>query len=156
MNGHPGSILVAILVTILQLSLSSVTETWQLYFGLLFVVMVMFAPMGLAGIIMAHQPVWQAGRIGRLVVPYAIGLVTFLIMGLGLVALIEMNYYMSTTYDASIPMELFGQQVSVHETIPWALAVAATVIGGYLFRLAVRGIIRSWDAVVAEIKQGGA
>jgi branched-chain amino acid transport system permease protein len=77
-------------------------------------------------------------------------------MGLGLVALIEMNYYMSTTYDASIPMELFGQKVSVHETIPWALAIAATIIGGYLFRLAIRGIVRAWDAVVAEIKQGGA
>lgn len=151
-----GPILGAILVTVLQLSLSSITETWQLYFGLLFVVMVMFAPMGLAGIIMAHQPVWQAGRMGRLVAPYAIGLVTFLIMGLGLVALIEMNYYMSTTYDASIPMELFGQKVSVHETIPWALAIAATIIGGYLFRLAIRGIVRAWDAVVAEIKQGGA
>ncbi|GGB47505.1 hypothetical protein GCM10011505_30750 [Tistrella bauzanensis] len=151
-----GPILGAILVTILQLSLSSITETWQLYFGVLFIVMVMFAPMGLAGIIALHEPIWQARRLNRLIVPYAIGLATFLLMGLGLVALIEMNYYMSTTYDASIPMELYGQEVSVQAVMPWLLAIAVTVVGGFLFRLAIRRIRHSWDGVIHDIKQEAA
>ena len=118
--------------------------------------MVMFAPMGLAGIITLHEPIWQARRLNRLIVPYAIGLATFLVMGVGLVALIEMNYYMSTTYDASIPMALFGQDVSVQAMTPWLLAIAATVIGGFLFRLAIRRIRHSWDGVIHDIKQEAA
>ena len=40
-----GPIIGAILVTWLQVMLSDITEVWQLYFGLLFVGMVMFAPL---------------------------------------------------------------------------------------------------------------
>ena len=39
-----GPVLGAILVTYLQIMLSDVTEIWQLYFGLMFIAVVMFAP----------------------------------------------------------------------------------------------------------------
>ena len=51
-----GPVLGAILVTYLQIMLSDVTEIWQLYFGLMFIAVVMFAPGGLAGLLMMHAP----------------------------------------------------------------------------------------------------
>src|SRR5207237_998010 len=55
-----GPVLGAILVTYLQIMLSDVTEIWQLYFGLLFIAVVMFAPGGLAGLLMMHAPLLRA------------------------------------------------------------------------------------------------
>ena len=60
--GHfVGPILGAVLVTYLQNMLSDVTEVWQLYFGLMFIATVMYAPGGLAGL---HHDAWAdlAGR----------------------------------------------------------------------------------------------
>src|SRR5690606_21600501 len=84
-----GPILGAILITYLSISLSNITEAWVLYFGLLFVFMVMYAPSGLAGIIMQHRPVWRAGKMGRLVVPYLVAAVPALILFFGAAAVIE-------------------------------------------------------------------
>lgn len=45
-----GPVIGAVLVTYLQVMLSDVTEIWQLYFGLLFIATVIFAPGGIAGL----------------------------------------------------------------------------------------------------------
>ena len=50
-----GPIIGAILVTSLQIMLSATSrEVWQLYFGLMFIAVVMFAPGGIAGLLMMH------------------------------------------------------------------------------------------------------
>ncbi len=56
-----GPILGAILVTYLQLGLTDVTPVWQLYFGIIFIGVVMFAPGGIAGLLMMHRPLIRAG-----------------------------------------------------------------------------------------------
>ena len=61
-----GPVIGAIIVTYLQVMLSDVTAIWQLYFGLLFIVIVMFAPNGIAGLLAMHQPLWRAGVLHRL------------------------------------------------------------------------------------------
>src|SRR5690625_177722 len=81
-----GPILGAILITYLATSLSTFTEAWLLYFGLLFVLMVMFAPSGLAGIVMQHRPIWQARQAYRLLVPYLVCAVPIAILFFGVAA----------------------------------------------------------------------
>lgn len=66
-----GPVLGAILVTMMQWALGTVTDAWQLYSGLLFVAMVLWAPGGLSGIILAHAPIVRAGRFSRLLPAYA-------------------------------------------------------------------------------------
>ena len=61
-----GAILGAITITWLQVSLSDYTTAWQLYLGLFFMAIVLFAPGGLAGLIMMHAPdPAHAGVLGR-------------------------------------------------------------------------------------------
>ncbi len=45
-----GPIVGAIFVTLLSLGLSDLTQVWQLYFGLIFIAVVMFAPGGITGL----------------------------------------------------------------------------------------------------------
>ena len=68
-----GPVVGAVLVTWLEVMLSDVTDVWQLYFGLLFIGMVMFAPDGIAGLLMMHQPLWQA-RAYKSMLRLALGL----------------------------------------------------------------------------------
>ena len=58
-----GPIVGAIFVTFLSLGLSDLTEVWQLYFGLIFIAVVMFAPGGITGLLMMHRPLLKAGTL---------------------------------------------------------------------------------------------
>ena len=87
-----GPVIGAIIVTYLQVMLSDVTAIWQLYFGLLFIVIVMFAPNGIAGLLAMHQPLWRAGVLHRLAPAYLVGLVPLAVMTLGAILAIEMAH----------------------------------------------------------------
>ena len=58
-----GPVIGAVLVTWLQVMLSDLTDVWQLYFGLLFIGVVMFAPNGIAGLVMLHEPSVAGARL---------------------------------------------------------------------------------------------
>src|SRR5207237_5760018 len=87
-----GPVLGAILVTYLQIMLSDVTEIWQLYFGLLFIAVVMFAPGGLAGLLMMHAPLLRARTLHRLAGPYVLLSGAASIAAIGLILLIELPH----------------------------------------------------------------
>ena len=70
-GGFFGPILGAIVVVLLQSGVSLLCNAWLLYVGVLFIVMVMFAPGGLIGLIFMHMPIWRAGRLRELALPYA-------------------------------------------------------------------------------------
>jgi branched-chain amino acid transport system ATP-binding protein len=58
-----GPIVGAIFVTFLSLGLSDLTPVWQLYFGLIFIAVVVFAPGGITGLLMMHRPLLKAGTL---------------------------------------------------------------------------------------------
>ena len=84
-----GPIVGAIFVTLLSLGLSDLTPVWQLYFGLIFIAVVMFAPGGITGLLMMHRPLIKAGTLGKVLPTYLIALVPTLAMIAGLVLAIE-------------------------------------------------------------------
>jgi branched-chain amino acid transport system permease protein len=151
-----GPILGAILITYLATALSTITEAWLLYFGLMFVLMVMFAPFGLAGIIMLHKPIWRAGLAHRLLVPYLTGVIPFVVLFMGVSGFVEMMYHHSTSYDPSTPMKLFiWDQVNVTQITPWLVAVVVIVAGGVSLRWAVRRFKTAWDDIHTSLGSGG-
>lgn len=151
-----GPILGAILITYLSISLSNITEAWILYFGLLFVLMVMFAPSGLAGIIMLHKPVWRAGRLRRLILPYIVMAIPALLLFFGASAVIEMAYHRSASYDPSTPMQLlYWNNVVITTVWPWLFAALAIVIGALGLRWAMRRFKAVWDEIHAGMTPGG-
>ncbi len=149
-----GPILGAVLITFLQLILTSVTHAWLIYFGLLFIGMVLWAPNGLSGLIMLHEPVWKAGLLRRLFPSYAKAMVPALTIFLGVLILVEVNYHLSLSIDPESPMTLFGIEFSAQSAVPWILCIALMAPGFFAFRKAAGQVRRAWDEVTHTIQKG--
>jgi len=76
-------------VTLLSLGLSDLTPVWLLYFGLIFIAVVVFAPGGITGLLMMHRPLVKAGTLASVLPSYLIALVPTLAMLAGLVLSVE-------------------------------------------------------------------
>src|SRR5437764_93370 len=59
-----GPVLGAIVITWLQSSLSGYTSAWLFYLGVFFIVMIVYAPSGLAGLIMMHRALAPSPALG--------------------------------------------------------------------------------------------
>jgi branched-chain amino acid transport system permease protein len=148
-----GPILGAVLVTFMQLSLANYTHAWLLYFGLLFMGMVLWAPNGLAGIIMLHEPVWKAGLMTKLLPAYMKAALPAVMLFLGVMVLIEINYHLSLSIDPDAPMQIFGIQFDAHSPISWGLAFLLIIVGFVFFRRAAGLVNQSWQNVTYEMKR---
>jgi len=149
-----GPILGAVLITLLTSTLGGITEAWVLYFGVFFVIMVIFAPGGLAGLIMLHEPVWKTDvRLLRgMILPYAGGLGTALIAGVGVIGLIELIYFSSHKLTGESRMVLLGVETSVFSAVPWLVCAAIAAGGIVLCRKSFPRMARSWNAAIDEAK----
>ncbi len=150
-----GPVIGAMLVTFLQSALSSYTQAWLLYFGLFFVVMVMFAPGGIASLVMVHAPAWRARLLPRLLPSYLLFAGALAVLFAGGIALVEMIYH--TEGDSGKTFKLFGIAMDVTRSGPWVGAFVIFVAGIVFIMLALRPVRRAWEDVNAEIiKRGGA
>ncbi len=152
-----GPVLGAILVTYLQLTLSDITDVWQLYFGLMFVGMVMFAPFGIAGFLMMHAPLWHAGTLWRVIPAYLLGLLPGLIMLTGVSLLIELTVHVTVKATEGPMMSFMKIPFNSHSVIPWVAAVALIAGGYWLLRTSWPRVQAAWhDAVMKTRERGGA
>lgn len=149
-----GPIMGAVLVTFMQQSLAGITHAWLLYFGLLFVIMVLWAPNGLAGLIMLHEPVWKARLLKRLLPSYLAILVPTLVLFTGVMILVEINYHLSLSINPEEPLELFGIAFNAKSPVAWGLAIVLTAVGFYFFRRMGRRVNESWNEVSRLMKGG--
>src|SRR6201996_7277963 len=137
-----GPILGAILVTYLQLGLTNVTTVWQLYFGIIFIAIVMFAPGGIAGILMMHRPLIRAGSLAMVIPSYLVAALPTLALALGVILSIETV----ARYGAGDNViNLFGVPFVATAPTTW-LAAAVLVVGGFVIaRLTWRRVAEAWD-----------
>lgn len=148
-----GPILGAVLITLLQSGVSLMSNSWLIYVGVLFIAMVTFAPTGLAGIIVAHGPIWRAGRLSRLALPYVRILVPGLCAVLGFVGFIELLSFLTIGAELGKKLVLFGSEIDVKSTTPWLIAVLLLVVGGTWLRFEARYFARVWDSVTEDMKE---
>src|SRR5204862_5626896 len=65
-----GPIIGAVLLALSSVQLSDITPAWQIYLGFVFLFMVMYAPGGVASLIMMNLRVAAFGKRGKLGQPY--------------------------------------------------------------------------------------
>ncbi len=126
-----GPVLGAIVVTLLQMALGTLTDAWQLYSGLLFVFMVLWAPGGLSGIILSHAPLLRAGLGHRLLARYLAVVPAALLTLAGLIGLAEMAYRLQAVRSGGAPGRLFGFAVMPTDPVAW-VAPTLLLLGGLL------------------------
>ena len=153
--GHfVGPVLGAILVTYLQIMLSDVTEIWQLYFGLMFIAVVMFAPGGLAGLLMMHAPLLRARVLHRLAGPYLLLLAAALIAAAGVILVIELGHHlMAKALDGSV-MRMFGVSFDTASVSPWLIAATLVAAGALLTRIVWPIATQAWNDAIAAARTG--
>ena len=150
-----GPILGAILVTYLQLGLTNVTTVWQLYFGLIFIGIVMFAPGGIAGLVMMHRPLTRAGSLTMVIPSYLVAALPTLALALGVILSIEtVARYPASEGEGNV-INLLGIPFNAKAPTTWA-AAAVLVVGGFLLaRLTWRRVIEAWDRAASVARDRG-
>lgn len=140
-----GPILGAILVTYLQLGLADVTTVWQLYFGIIFIGIVVFAPGGIAGIVMMHRPLIRAGTLGMVLPSYLIALLPTTALACGVILAIETVARYTQSEGQGTVINLLGIPFDAVSPLTW-LAAAVLTIGGFLVaRITWRRIADAWN-----------
>ena len=150
-----GPIIGAVLVTLLQSALSNYTQAWLLYFGLFFLVIIMFSPGGIANLITLHKPVRQAGRFKRLVPAYSLSGGAGLVMLVGFFALIEMIYHFETREAANKAFSFFGVILDPSRVTYWVGTLVVLAAGIAMFYGATRVVRHAWDDITTELQVKG-
>jgi branched-chain amino acid transport system permease protein len=150
-----GPIVGAIFVTLLSLGLSDLTQVWQLYFGLIFIAVVTFAPGGITGLLMMHRPLVRAWTWPRLLLPYLFALVPTIIMIAGLIGIVESVVHFTVNPMDDPNIKAFGVRFNAASPIAWAVA-AILFVGGFLVaRWMWARVARAWDDAISETRSRG-
>ncbi len=148
-----GPLLGAIVGIFMTVMLSEFTKAWQLYLGLFFILMVMYAPGGLASLIMANLRIVKYKKVARVLPAGLAILASSLFATAGAIVLIEMLYHWSLESAQGTTLGLFGLVVDTASAGGWISGCALLAAGGLSFRLTRAPFVDAWDQVNAEIEQ---
>jgi branched-chain amino acid transport system permease protein len=135
-------------------ALSAHTKAWLLYLGLFFMLTVMFAPGGIASIVMLQARLIARKRFMRIAPHYLFAAVAGLLLLAALILTVEMTYKVSVDSADGTLMTLFGVDFDAAEATPWVLTAGLWIAGGWLFGIARRRVVTVWDEIQAEFAQG--
>lgn len=149
-----GPIIGAVLMTALQISLSDYTGAWQLYVGVMFVVVVMYAPWGLGGLLLMHAPLARGGHWRRVLPSYGLVALPALALFLGLVMLVETSHHLLVKAAEGPAMNVFGLKYQANSPLAW-LAIAVLLVAGVLAlrRMAPR-VSEAFHGALAQARTG--
>ena len=146
-----GPIIGAVLMVLAFVLFSELTKAWLLYLGLIFMFMVMYAPGGIASLIMMNVRVARFGRLRGLIPHYVVLALTACVALAGASALIEMIYQVQLE-GSDAALRFLGVTLQPAQALHWLLAGAVLLVGGALFEWARRRFARQWGAVQEDIE----
>jgi branched-chain amino acid transport system permease protein len=148
-----GPILGAVLMVLAFVLFSEFTKAWLLYLGLIFMFMVMYAPGGIASLIMMNLRVASFGRLRDLWVSYlALGFTALLVL-LGAAAMIEMIYHLQLNVVLGNELRFMGATLDATGIDSWFGAAFVMLTGIGLFEVTRRHFIRQWGEIQEFIEK---
>jgi branched-chain amino acid transport system permease protein len=151
-----GPALGAAVFTLFAHQISDLTRSWQLYQGIIFVLVMLYAPTGIGGIIHEHLRYRNRLDWSRLAAPYAVAAFGGALIAAAVAFLTEV---LSMLFDESYavarrnaggsypPVELFGTQWEPISVVTWGLPLVFFLAGLFLLVRARRDITAIWDAI---------
>ena len=147
-----GPIIGGILMVLATVLLSELTKAWLLYLGLIFVFMVMYAPGGIASLIMMNVRVAQFGRFGRVAPSLAVMLVSGIVMLAGAGAMIEMIYHLQLNSAMGDEVPFAGVTLHARSAMSWGVSAVLLAVGAFVLDRARRRYTEQWGEVQSEIE----
>lgn len=148
-----GPIIGGVLMVLAGVLLSELTKAWLLYLGLVFLFMVMYAPGGIASLVMMNLRVAAFGRLRELWVSYLALAATALVALLGAAAMIEMVYHMQLNSALGPELTFLGVKLDSQGLNSWFGAAFVLLSGIGLFELTRRQFKRQWDEIQEFIEK---
>lgn len=148
-----GPIIGAVLMVIALVLLSELTKAWLLYLGLVFLFMVMYAPGGLASLIMMNLRVAAFGKLRQLWTSYLALAGTGLTVLLGAAAMVEMVYHLQMNAAMGPEVRFMGIALNATGVDAWFGSVFAVAMGVFLFEVSRRAFKRQWDQTQEDIEK---
>jgi branched-chain amino acid transport system permease protein len=152
-----GPIIGAVLLVFASVMLSELTKAWLLYLGLVFLFMVMFAPGGVASLIMMNLRVAKFGLFKPFWVLYAGLVAAGALLVVGAAALVEMVYHIQLNPALGPEVPFAGMMLDTSSTGSWAGAALLALVGLALLEWVRRRFARAWgraqEQIEAEIKR---
>lgn len=148
-----GPIIGGILMVLAFVLLSEFTKAWLLYLGLVFTFMVMYAPGGIASLIMMNLRVASYGLLRRLWTSYLALGVTALVLLAGAAAMVEMIYHLQLGAAMGPELRFLGANLNVQSVDSWFGCIFVLLTGIGLFEVARRSFMVDWGEVQLEIEK---
>lgn len=148
-----GPILGGVLYVFCLVLLSTYTQAWPLYVGLLFLIIVMYAPGGLWSLVQMNIRVMQFGLFKRLLKPYLLSVLAGLPLFFGVTTLIELLYDRQLDAGGDSDVVVWYLHASLDSPKVWLIALFMALIGLLLFRIAARRFAQAWgnaQEIIAE------
>ncbi|MCZ8292890.1 MAG: branched-chain amino acid ABC transporter permease [Hylemonella sp.] len=148
-----GPIIGGVLMVLASVLLSEITKAWLLYLGLIFVFMVMYAPGGIASLIMMNLRVASFGFLRKLWVSYLGLAISALVLLLGAAVLIEMVYHLQLNLSLGPELRFIGIPLNAHSPDHWFGGAFVMLTGLGLFELCRRHYVHEWGLVQEDIEK---
>ncbi len=142
-----GPIIGAILMVLAFVLFSEFTKAWLLYLGLIFMFMVMYAPGGIASLIMMNMRVAAFGKLRSLWSSYLALAITGLIALTGAAAMVEMVYQLQLGSVDGNSIRFMGTVLKAKSASSWLGAGAVLLVGWGLFEVVRRRFALQWGAI---------
>ena len=148
-----GPIIGGILMVLAFVLLSEFTKAWLLYLGLLFLFMVMYAPGGIASLIMMNLRVASFGKLKQIWVSYLGLFVTSLVTLVGAGAMIEMIYHLQLNSTLGDTLIFMGVTLNANGVDSWFGSLFIMLTGLGLFEAVRRQFLIEWGDIQVEIEK---
>lgn len=148
-----GPIIGGVLMVLALVLLSELTKAWLLYLGLVFLFMVMYAPGGIASLIMMNLRVAAFGRLRELWVSYLALAVTGLVALLGAGGVIEMVYHLQLNAAIGPEVQYLGATLNTRAVESWFGSVFVMLTGIGLFEVTRRRFREHWSEIQIDIEK---
>lgn len=147
-----GPLIGAVVGVFLTVVFSELTKAWQLYLGCIFIGVVMYAPGGIASILMLNLRVLKFGFYKQLWPRLWRICVTFLLAMLGVVMAVEMLYHLQGDVVSANEMRFFGILIKPHGVTAWLVSATLFAVGAYLFMRCKAPFVATWGDINAKIE----
>ena len=148
-----GPIIGAVLLVLASVLLSELTKAWLLYLGLVFLFMVMYAPGGIASLIMMNLRIAKYGRLRPLLPSYLALAGTGLVAVFGAAAMVEMVYHLQLNAALGPELSFLGMRLNATSLNSWFGAGLVLVTGLGLFELVRRQYLHQWSEIQEAIEK---
>jgi len=148
-----GPIIGGIVMVLAFVLLSEFTKAWLLYLGLIFLFMVMYAPGGIASLVMMNLRVAAFGKLRQLWVSYLALTACALVLLVGAGAMIEMVYHLQLSTTVGSELKFLGIALNAHSLNSWFGSAFVMLTGLGLFELTRRQFAREWSEIQEYIEK---